>query len=284
MKLCNTLEYKKIFCYAKKFVVILASVPLLTTLTASAMTNISQGYRSAEQLPIGMIVSVIESNNLEVKRATQEDSERIAGVVIDDASVVSIRPEGSNTKVQSSGSAKILATTLNGNVNSGDSLIVSPISGIAMSSGSNMKQTDRIVAIAEESLTENSDNIKRIDIKTVDGSSKQTVVGLVSARIVINEKQNSATTNQSNLITDFASRAAGKSVSVARIMASGVVFAGTIIVTGMLLQGSIRGTFISLGRNPLSRESLLPALAKVSALAMFVFSAGMLAAYFILAV
>lgn len=251
--------------------------------SAAYAVTVSQGYKSESDIPIGTIVSLSGRGDDEVEKATIDNQSQLVGVATGaENSVIDVQPKGTKVRVASSGNAKMFVTTLGGEITEGDKLVLSPIAGIATRSVSGTQ--GRVVAVARESVGDENSSFSSVEVQATNGEKEWIKIGLIKVDLTIeSDRQATATVEaDNNVLTQVASQVAGKSVSTTRIVTAGVVFASSIAVAGVILQGSVRGTFVSLGRNPLSKSSLIPALARVSALAIFILSAGSSVAYFIL--
>lgn len=256
------------------------------TMSSASAATFSQGFHSNDRLPVGAIVSLKNSTSTEVVKTNIDNQDRLIGVVTDAKdTVIELRPAGSDIKVATEGRVNLLVTDVGGEIKKGDLLSVSPLAGIAMKGNkSGDAPAGRIIATAQQDLDKYATSTKQIEVSEKDGGSERVSVGLITADLSIDQRQVGATTSQQNILERIGSQLTGKSVGPARILASGAVFASSMAITGVLLQSSVRGTFISLGRNPLSRNILFPVLARVMALSVFVLASGAIVAYIILTI
>jgi len=248
-------------------------------------STVSQGFKSTSDIPVGTIVSLSVSGREEneVEKATIDNQSQLVGVATGaENSVIDVQPKGTKVSVVSSGNVKLFATTLDGEIKKGDKLVLSPIAGVATRFVSGTQ--GRLIAVAQESAGDENSSFSSVEVQSSNGKSKRIELGLINVILTLEADHQSTTAIEAdkNILTQVVSQVTGKSVSTTRIITAGVVFASSMAVAGVILQGSVRGTFVSLGRNPLSQSSLIPALARMSALAIFILSAGSSVAYFIL--
>lgn len=259
----------------------LTAVSVLLSLPIIASANsVTQGYRTKSAITKGAVVSLTQSGSQEVEKATSSNDGLLVGVVVDGPdSLVDVQPQGSQVRVGINGDVKILVSTVNGDVKAGDRLIASPLAGVAAvdyppAPGS------KYIAVAGSDFNFKSASSKKVSVDLADGSTKDVYAGLINAKLLLGNRNPS--TKDKNALTTLAKQISGKDVSLVQIVASLAVFITTVVLAGMVLQGSIKGTFISLGRNPLSRDSILTGLMRVIALSIVVLGAGAVVSYIIL--
>lgn len=242
---------------------------------------ISQGYHSNIPLSEGTIVSAVKNSNKEIEKTTLENESLLAGIVINDSeSVISLQPKGTDIGVAVNGETKLLATDINGDIEQGDYLIISPLAGVAMKDSLN-SQAKKYIAVAAQTFNKKSTGVKSVPVELNNGQHKDVSVGLMLANLVLSNRVDKVNSKQ-NAVLVFAQRVAGKPVNSLRLIASAAVFISTICLTGLLLNGSIKGSFISLGRNPLSKTIILNNLFKIIAFGIILLAAGSAISYIIL--
>lgn len=242
--------------------------------------SVTQGYRAKTDLPKGAVVSLTKNGAEEVEKTTTDNDSLVAGVVVDAPdSLLDILPQGSEVRVAVNGEVKILVSTLNGDIKSGDKLIPTPLAGISALDYPPAPGV-KYIAVASEDFNQSSANAKKTSITLNDNSKKEIYIGLISSRMLLSNRNPG--TKDKNILTTLGKQISGKDVSLVQVLAAVSVFVTTVALAGMVLQGSIRGTFISLGRNPLSKDSILTGLVRVVALSIFVLSIGIVVAYVIL--
>lgn len=246
-------------------------------LNAAAVT---QGFRADKPLEVGTVVSVKADKGTDVEKTTVDNDERLIGVVVDTGNaVIDLQSSGSNVQVAVSGDVDILVSDLAGTVKKGDYLIASPLAGIAMKDNQEAEGL-RYVAVANEDFKADTKGLAVVDVKQKNGSVKKTRVGLLSATLLLGERN--AQNTEVNIITNIAQRIAGKPVSNTQIIAATTVFLTTFGLGGALLNGSVRGSFISLGRNPLSKHAILSSLSGIILLASGIITGGIALAFAVL--
>ena len=229
----------------------------ISTGTVLAAKNISGSYDSTTELANGTVVSLTKGLSDTVEPANSNNASRIIGAVVAfDNSLIAVDPDAQRAQVANTGSAYVLVSTLNGKVMSGDRIAVSPISGIGMK---RVQSGGYIVGVAEENFASSVKSTKTQQVKDKDGKQNTVTVGyvktLISPRFDGDDKEQSLTGLQS-LVRSLT----GHVVSTPRIIASALIAVVTLIGVGVLLYASIYGSIVSIGRNPLAKDSILTAL------------------------
>ncbi len=239
----------------------------------SLADTIVKGFKSKTTLQPGLIVSLTKGSNDTVELTPGSDASRIYGVVIDPSQApVTVQKTGEQAFVATGGNYPVLVSTENGAISSGDYLSMSSINGIAARADS-----DQPVVIGR--AVEGFDGKSGV-IFSADGGI---AVGRVTLSIV--PGKNPLVKNENAIpapLKRFGQAIAGKNVSSARIYASLIVFAVTAIIAISVLWVGIHSGIIAIGRNPLSKNSILQSLLQVVTTAILVFVIGIFGVYLLL--
>ncbi len=248
----------------------------LNPVTAIA-ASIAQGYKSSLPLASGTVVSVKSGN--EVAATTEQNQKTVIGVALGSSeAIIDVQPHNSDIRIAINGEAPLVVSNVNGDIKAGDSLIISPLSGVAMKDSRDSQDT-KYIAVANQDFSTKSKNAKTASITLKDGSKQNVSVGLINAKLLLT---NRTPVKNQNILMAAAEKLAGRPVSNVQILAATAVFIATFSLTGLLLQGSIKGAFISIGRNPLSKPMIIANLLKVLAVGLLIVGAGVAIAYSIL--
>ncbi|HLC91605.1 MAG TPA: hypothetical protein VJC09_00975 [Candidatus Saccharimonadales bacterium] len=242
----------------------------------------SQSYNSNTELTIGTVVSTDSpgGNNLELAKLDNEAL--MVGVVTNtEDSLIDIQPNGSNITIAKTGEVLIIVTDATGDIKSGDNLVISSLSGVATKDTADSK-AKKYIAIASESFDANTSDTHTVNVTYADGSTKDVHVGSINAKMNLVDRPPNKNTQDQNFIVALISRLIGKPVNKAKLIAATVVVVTTLLITGVMLQGSIRGSFIALGRNPLSKPLILSNLFRVIAISILILEVGIAVGYIIL--
>lgn len=242
--------------------------------------SLNQGYTADQPLELGMLVKEKDSDHSKVEPVKQSTLAYLKGVVVsrNDSAVV-IAGEGQNVFVADSGTHDVLVSDENGNIKKGDYLSISSLDGIAMKADN---KVSIVLGRAAENFDGAADNIGSTTRKSDD---KKINLGKIQADIAIAAspiKKQPARDTVPRIFKDVSSSVAGKSVSTGRIWLASIVFLASSMVTGIMLYGGARSSLIALGRNPLSKKSIIRGLIQVVIMGMIVFICGMFGVYLLL--
>jgi hypothetical protein len=234
--------------------------------------TIVQGFKAKGSLQPGLIVSLVLHAQGTVELTTGNDAGHIYGVVIDPSQApVTVQQQGQQVFVATGGDYPVLVSDQNGAIKSGDYISVSSVSGI----GSKATEEPLVLGRAIEAfdgksgvITTSPDGHKigRITVSIIPGKNP-----LVKDNVAIPAP-----------LKRFGQAVAGKNVSALRIWAALTVFFITAIVAISVLATGIRSSIISIGRNPLSKKSIMRGLLQVVTVALLVFIVGTFGVYLLL--
>lgn len=271
---------KGLFKYGASFAIGLLALLYLTSALSSIVSaaSLAQGYHSSQPVTVGSIVSLTQSGGSEIKTTDLLNEDLMLGIAVDSSNaIVDLQPTGSDVRVAINGEAPVLVSNENGDINPGDNLIISQVAGVAMkdSSDSNAK---RYIGVASEKFNASSPQAKQVTIK--DGNNDKTVrIGLIKAKILLSDRKSSS---KSNPVLSYIQKLVGKPVGTAQIVGSVAVFITTLVFTALVINGTVKGAFVSIGRNPLSRPSIISNMLRVSLICLVTLAAGASIAYAIL--
>lgn len=261
------------------FGVIISAALLLTPIAASAVTPISQGFSSADDLSVGSVVSMKANSTSEVIAASSSDVDTILGVVINDSSSLLTLSNGQDNQYQvaTSGTVDVLVSDINGDISKGDQITASPIKGVGMKATANVK----VVGIAQGNLKNVSTTKQTYTDKS--GQKKEVILGQIPVLINVSYfyKQPEKTIIPS-AIQNIANALAGKSVSTTPILISAGIFLIMLIVVSSIVYSMIKSSIISVGRNPMSQSAVYRDVIQLSALVLVILAVGLTSIYLVL--
>lgn len=254
------------------FAGIILAIFLIFSATTTAQSIVRSFNAKGNLLP-GWVVALSQSDDSTVELAPAKDTSRIYGVVIDpSAAPLTVQKQNQQIFVATSGDYPVLVSTQNGNIRSGDYLSLSSTDGIAAKADEN---DHFILGRALEDFNGGPATI----VYANDGSA----LGRINAAITPGKNpllREAAAVPKPLLRTGES--IAGKPVAALRIYVALAIFAIAGIIAAVLLWGGIRNAMVAIGRNPLSRHSIIRSLIQVIMAAIGVLIIGLLGVYLLL--
>ena len=271
--------YKRI----RASILVLASLSLLLLAALSGnglAQSVDRGYKSDEPLQQGLMVKEKKGDNSKVEPVDQGTLGELKGVVVakNDSPVV-LSSSDQTVFVADSGTHEVLVSDENGPIKAGDYLSISSLRGIAMKA-----TTDQSLVLGQAAAAFKGSG-DSIGSTTIDSSGKKVNFGRITVNIsiVANPLQkNSKLQAVPSILRDVSSNVAGRPVSNARIWLASIIFLATSLLTGIMLYGGAKSSLLAMGRNPLSKASILRGLLQVVVLGLIVFICGMFGVYLLL--
>ena len=248
---------------------------LLAVIIAPALAradNVVEGFSSKQTLQPGIVVSLDPSSQKTVQRAPSTDTSKVYGVVIDPSDApFTLNGQNSQVFVATSGIYRAIVSTVNGAIKPGDYISLSNIDGIGAKATA-IQPT--IIGRAQSSFDGSSNVI------TTSGSA---AIGRIF--ISIGVEKNPIANNDPAIpyfLKKVAVQLANKPVPVVRIYTALLVFVITALVAITILWSGVRSGLISLGRNPLSRHTILGSMYKVIFTGLGILAIGLAGVYLLL--
>lgn len=243
---------------------------------------ISRGYASDDSsLQPGMVVALSEASTADgpkVKRASQDDGDRIVGVTTTtENDLLTITSGNGQVYVQLAGEVDAFVSDINGAVKNGDLLTISPILGVLMKAESNSKL---ILGIALEDFDESA-----AETKTIDNSGKSRDIKVVKTRLNLDRK---AVSNQGqgegeNTLSQLGRAVTGRhDINEVQVVAALLIFLMVLVAEGAIMYGAVSSSITALGRNPMARKIILKEMSRVVLITFGVLMVGLSAIYGIL--
>lgn len=243
---------------------------------------ISEGFPSDGNYPSGTLVSIRNTIPTTIELASVLNSDYLLGVVERTGdSLLSFSDGMDDVAVTTIGQAEAFVSDVNGDIKIGDFIGASWIKGVGMKANSEVQQ--KLLGIAIEDFSEAATNVVLArDIETPSGK-KDARIGKIAIRLFNKEVGPDVNDGRSSL-ENFASRVAGKDVAFVRVVASAGLFVVTVLISSVFLANAIKGSFISIGRNPLSSASVFNSLMHISGVSIGLLLIGAVIAYVVLVV
>lgn len=254
--------------------VAIASVLLAFAILASAAVHayIAQTYETEQEFRTGTLVALTGGD---VTTLTSENASDYLGVV-------AVQEEGS-VEVANSGATYVLVSDLDGEINRGDTVAISRLTGIATL----WRPGTPAIGTALETLSSESRDYQQRSAILSDGTTQQVNVARIEVQLdesAGGEGNGGGSSIIPSALQLAAERIAGQPLPTWRILlALAVGFIG-LLIASILLFSSARGSFFSLGRNPLAGAVILKGLWKMVTTSIIVLTAGLVLAYIIVRV
>ncbi|HSX46696.1 MAG TPA: hypothetical protein VLF87_01765 [Patescibacteria group bacterium] len=258
---------------------VLIAMSLSHSLSAQAVT---EGYNADSVLQRGMIVAIKKDDNTKVEPVSGDKADQMHGVIVNaNDAPVTLSNDGQRVFVATTGHYDVLVSTQMGTVASGDFITVSAIAGIGMKAGT---ADQYIIGRAIGNFDGSKDVVSTTQLKDSDGATKQVSIGRVSVDIGVakNPLLKASEPNVPQFLQKAAAAIAGKPVNAVRIYLGILIFLITTIIAASLLYGGVRSALISIGRNPLSKKTIIRGMIQVIITGMIVFLIGVFGVYLIL--
>lgn len=270
--------------YKKSIIIIVVTLAALLFMVASTSAQtVTQGYGADTVLQRGMIVGLKKDDLRKVEPINSSQYERLHGVVVGaNDSAVLLGREDEKVYVASCCRYMVLVSDQNGDISYGDYISVSAVSGIGMKSG----DADPVIlgkAIETFKGSDTGSLVGTAKVKNEDGQEQQIRIGHVLVDISIGKNPRLKDNNNLPEVLKRASEmVAGKPVSPIRVYISLAVLVVSALIAGSLIYSAVRSALIAIGRNPLSKKSIIRGLFQVVIIGLMVFLSGIFGVYLLL--
>jgi len=248
-------------------------------------SQVATTYNADNSVQQGMIVQLKDKDPNSVVALTENSTSKILGIIIPNKNVAIVLTSQSGSSQQvlvaANGKHEVLVSNQNGPIKVGDFLSISAIAGVAMKAGVSQ---DQVIGKAAGTFTGTANVISKVSVKDQLGHTTELAIGRITVDVGITHNP----LNQKTVdflpafLVGFANTVANKSVSVARIYLASVIVLITTILTIVMLYSGIRSGMIAVGRNPLSKKSIIKSLIQTVFAGLIVYITGILAVYLLL--
>ena len=258
----------------------LVSFALPSVVVAQEFT---QGYSTTETLLRGSVVGLTPGQENQVRPVNSDNNGDLLGVVVrSNDSAVTLTEDTTGVFVATTGRFEVLVSDIRGNISAGDNITTSPLAGIAQRTGT----TERLQLGKMLEDVDFSDTSKILSQTQVTNDNGETITVNIArglAEIFVGPNPDLASeASAPEFLVKFSETIAGKPVSAIRIYAGLIIIIIAGAISGSLLYSSVKTSIISIGRNPLSKNSVLTGLAQVVVISVIIFISGWVAVYLLL--
>lgn len=243
--------------------------------------SITQGYKAESTLQRGMIVGTKEDDATIVEPVDVDQLSRMMGVVVDaNDSPITISGEEEKVFVSTIGQYDVLVSDQNGEISSGDYITASSVAGIGMLASFNESE---ILGRAIDGFDGKNSVVSSGTISDNIGGGKKVNIGRIKVDIAVSKNpvaKSAAVTPE--WLGRLGQAIAGKSLSPARIYLGAGLFLVGAAISALILYSGIRSSIVSIGRNPLSKKSILRGMLQVIFTSLIVFIISVFGVYLLL--
>ncbi len=240
--------------------------------------TVSEGFSSDVPIQRGMLVAIKSDKDRKIEPLTGQNIDKMRGVVINkNDSPVTLSTESEQVFVADSGTHEVIVSGENGDIKQGDYISISSLAGIGTKAGN---QQSIVLGRAATSF-----DSKTGSLGAIESGGKTLQISRVPVNIAIgkNPLQKAEDANNVPEILAKASRGIAKrDVSLPRVYLAFTLLIITSLISGTLLYGAVKGSLISIGRNPLSKSLIIKNLVQVVLTSFIIFILGLFAVYLIL--
>lgn len=272
-------------------VVVSAAAPKKSTSQQSSGSSqdisqaVSQSYTASDGVQQGMIVRLKAKSTAVVEPVLAADVKSMLGVIVpNNASPITLTPEtvkAQQVLVARQGRFEVLVSNQNGVIKNGDYITVSAVAGIGMRADENQST---ILGTAIGSFNGTANVIGSVVLK--DKLGKTSTVSISHVLVNLNIEHNPLEQKSTDFLPSFLAKAAtvvaNKPVSTARIILGLAALIVTAFVTGTVVYSGVRSGIVAIGRNPLSKQSIIKGLVQTVIAGLIIFIAGVFAVYLLL--
>lgn len=255
------------------------------TQTEDISQAVTQSYNADSSVQQGMIVQLKKSAASTVEPLTTVTITSMLGVVVAaNDSTVTLTPQTATQQqvyVATSGRYNVLVSNQNGTIQAGSYITISSVSGVGMMAD----QNQAIVLGKAVSGFNGTSNVQgTITLKDSTGHNHQVAIGKISVDLAIahNPLQSKATDYVPSFLSKAAVTIASKPVSAARIYLGVLTLLVAAVVTANMLYSGVRSGMLAIGRNPLSKKSIIRSLIQTVIAGLIIFVVGVLGVYLLL--
>jgi hypothetical protein len=257
---------------------IILFVPIAGYSSAAATSpTISRAYGISGTIQPGSLVSLVQEHGNVVELSNTSNATRLIGIsVAASTSLLEVNSSTNTVQVATDGTATTLVSTINGPINVGDQVGVSPINGVGMKVGLNT----RVIGIAQTAFSSSSSGATAEQVTDAKGKTKTIEVGYIPVGIAIGTSNQG--TQQETGLQKIAKNFLGHPISNTRIILALIIASIALASIISLIYASIYSTIISIGRNPLAKFEVMRTLTSVMGMVLIIAGVSSLTIYLLL--
>ena len=232
----------------------------------AASANISHSYGSSVTITTGSLVSLDPLHTNYVVPANTNNGLQLLGVVVnskDSLLAVNSSSDIGTIQVATNGTASVLVSDVNGDINVGDHVSVSPFNGVGMKAA----EGDQTIGLAQSAFSSKVTGATLERVTDKAGKITEVNVGYLSLGISIGSVPTPTGSNRQNILQRIVKSSTGRSVSTFRASLALIITISAGVALVVMIYASIYGGIISIGRNPLAKFAVFRSLFSVLGIA-----------------
>jgi hypothetical protein len=253
---------------------LLSKTALLTSIVAVIVPAVASAASSQSfsvlnnKTQTGMLASLTLNSDV-VEPATDKNAKLLVGIISNNTSDISFTPKPGRVSVQTDGEATALVSTLNGDILIGDRIAPSSLAGV----GQKVNDSGWIVGTAQGSLDSKTSGAVAMTVTDTKGVKHKVYVASIPVIIhvtyytVPGATAASSSSGLPDSVQKIADAIAGKHVSLIGVILSFLLMFIGVVAAGIIVNGTVRGTFTAIARQPLSKASVFRTMARSLAVA-----------------
>jgi hypothetical protein len=265
-----------------------------TTASSSSSTSsntditqaVTQSYNAPSSVELGMIVQLNPKDATSVEPLASATIQDMLGVRVNsnDASItLSSQATGGTQQifVATSGRYNVLVSDQNGPILVGSYITISALNGVGMLAD----QTESVVLGKADGSFNGTSNVQgTTSLKNSQGQTVKVAIGTIPVDLSI--IHNPLASKQTDYVPSFLAKTAttisSKPVSAARIYLGLTILLVSAAVTANVVYSGVRSGMQAIGRNPLSKKSIIRSLVQTVIAGLIIFIVGIFAVYLLL--
>ena len=256
---------------------------LMLALPATALA-VSQSYNILNNsVQPGMLVSLTKNADV-IEPATSNNANLLNGIAT--AGITDINQQPGQVNVENDGKVTALVSTVNGDVNVGDRISPSSVSGV----GGKLQGNGWVVGVAQASLNAKTDGAVASTVIDAKGGKHNVVIARIPLIVRVSYYGAAATAATSSdksskipsSLQSAADSLAGKRASLVGVLLSFLLIAIGVFFAGQIITSAIRSAFAAIARQPLSKAVVTRLIIKTFVIAAIIVAGAILGASVIL--
>ncbi|MGH7192347.1 MAG: hypothetical protein ACREJM_02300, partial [Candidatus Saccharimonadales bacterium] len=261
---------------AAGFVVTMLALSLSPAAASSA--NISHSYHASTAIKDGSLVSLDSRRSDYVVPSNVDNGSQLLGIAVAEKdSLIAVDSMSGAIQVATTGVASAFVSTLNGDINVGDAVGVSPFNGVGMKA----EPGSRVIGLAQTAFNGGTQGATTEKVTDKSGHDRTVKLGYVRVNIAISTEA-AASAGNSNGLQKAVKALTGRTIPTQRIILSIAVAIVALLALITLVYASIYGSIVSIGRNPLAKYAVFRTLGAVLGLALLTTVVSGVIIYFLL--